>query len=113
MVYSKTVDFEGWLPKFDPAAGQGSIDFVLPNRFLDAEGVAIDPFRSDVFIVDTQQDSVVRFNSRGFFQSSSFGARSPQIILDHPHGIAVAQSILYVCDTDNNRIVIYRLSSSF
>ena len=113
MVYSKTVDFEGWLPKFDPAAGQGSIDFILPNRFLDPEGVAIDPSRSDVFIVDAQQDSVVRFNARGFFQTSSFGARSPQITLDHPHGIAVALSVLYVCDTDNNRIVIYSLSTSF
>ncbi|MGA9406957.1 MAG: hypothetical protein WBW71_07480, partial [Bacteroidota bacterium] len=99
MVYSQTVDFEGWLPKFDPANGQGSIDFILPNRFLEPEGVAIDPSRSDVFITDSQQDSVVRFNSRGFFQTSSFGGRSPQIVLGHPHGIAVAQSILYVCDT--------------
>ena len=113
MVYSKTVDFEGWLPKFDPAAGQGGIDFILPNRFPDAEGVAIDPSRSDVFIVDAQQDSVARFNARGFFQSSSFGGRSPQITLVHPHGIAVAQSVLYVCDTDENRIVIYSLSTSF
>jgi hypothetical protein len=113
MIYSKTVDFQGWLPKFDPAAGQGSIDFILPNRFLDAEGVAIDPSRSDVFIVDAQQDSVVRFNVRGFFQSSSFGARTPRITLVHPHGIAVAQSVLYVCDTDENRIVIYSLSTSF
>ena len=113
MVYSKTVDFEGWLPKFDPAAGQGSIDFILPNRFLDPEGIAIDPSRSDIFIADAQQDSVVRFNSRGFFQTSSFGGRSPQINLGHPHGIAVAQSVLYVCDTDHNRIVIYSLSTSF
>lgn len=113
MVYSKTVEFEGWLPKFDPAAGQSGIDFILPNRFLNPEGVAIDPSRSDVFIVDAEQDSVVRFNSRGFFQSSSFGARSPQVALDHPQGIAVAQSILYVCDTYNNRIVIFSLSTSF
>lgn len=113
MVYSKTVDFEGWLPKYDPAAGQGNIDFVLPDRFLDPGGVAIDPSRSDVFITDVQQDSVARFNSRGFFQSSSFGGRSPQITLGHPHGIAVAQSLLYVCDTDNDRIVIYGLSTTF
>jgi len=113
MVYSKSTDFEGWLPKFDPAAGQSSIDFVLPGRFLDAEGVAIDPYRSDVFIVDAQQDSVARFNSRGFFQASSFGARSPQISLNHPQGIAVAQGVLYVCDTNNNRIVLYTLSTSF
>ena len=113
MVYSKSVNFEGWLPKFDPAAGQGNIDFILPNRFLDAEGVAIDPYRSDVFIVDAKQDSVARFNSRGIFQSSSFGALSPQISLDHPHGIAVAISDLYVCDTDNNRILIFGLSTTF
>ena len=113
MVYSKTADFNGWLPKFDPTAGQGGIDFILPNRFRDAEGVAIDPFRSDVFIVDTEQDSVSRFNSRGFYQTSSFGARSFRVNLNHPRGIAVAQSVLYVCDTDNDRIVIYSLSTSF
>ncbi len=113
MVYSKNVDFEGWLPKFDPAAGQGSIDFILPNRFLDAEAVAIDPSRSDIFIVDAQQDSIVKFNVRGFLQNSSFGGRSPQINLNNPQAIAVAQSILYVCDTDNDRIVLFRLSTAF
>ncbi|HTX18912.1 MAG TPA: hypothetical protein VMG34_09665 [Bacteroidota bacterium] len=113
MVYSSSVNFEGWQPKFDPANGQAGIDFILPNRFLDAAGVGIDPYRSDVFVVDAQQDSVARFNSRGFFQASSFGALSPRITLSHPRGVCVAQGVLYLCDTDNNRIVVYTLSTSF
>ncbi len=111
MVYSKTVDFEGWLPRFDPSVAGQNIDFVKPNRFRDAKGVAIDPFRSDIFIVDAQQDSVVKFNSKGFFKSESFGARSSFTGLNHPQGVAIALGDLYVCDTDNDRIVIFRLST--
>jgi NHL repeat len=111
MVWQNNSNFQGWLPKFDPAQGQGSIDFILPNRFLDAEGVAIDQYTSDIFIADAAQDSVAKFNVRGFFQTSSFGSHSLNINLNHPQGLAVAQGDVYVCDTDNNRIVEFRAST--
>jgi hypothetical protein len=110
MLYTLRPDFEGWLPKYDPAQITG-IDFIRPNRFTNAMGVAIDPARKDIFIVDAVQDSIVKFNSRGRFKPESFGGKSPGVLLSHPTGIAVAENTLYVCDTDNNRIVLYRLST--
>jgi hypothetical protein len=35
MTFTKTSDFEGWLPKYDPSTS-GSIDFIKPNRFREA-----------------------------------------------------------------------------
>jgi hypothetical protein len=112
MLYTKNSDFEGWLPKYDPTQVVG-VDFIVPNRFRKALGVGIDVSKSvpDIFIVDAMQDSVVKFNSRGKFKSESFGARSPGITLKHPGGVAVAENTLYVCDTENDRIVLYRLST--
>ncbi len=112
MVYSKTNDFDGWMPKYDPSIPeQRSTDIIVPNRFASAKGVGIDRYRRDIFIVDAAQDSVVKFNSRGRFKAESFGARSPGITLKNPQGAAVAENTLYVCDTGNNRIVLYRLST--
>lgn len=112
MVFSKTADFEGWLPKYDPSnPDQRSIDFVSPNRFLYARGVGIDRIKRDIFIADAQLDSVSKFNSRGRLKSESFGAKTPGITLRGPSCVAVAENTLYVCDTENNRIVLYRLST--
>ena len=113
MVYSKTADFDGWQAKFDPSQPeQRSVDFIRPNRFFQPRGVAIDRLRSDIFIVDATQDSIVKFNSRGVFKPESFGKlNSLRINLKHPRGIAIAEKTLYVCDTENGRIVLYRLST--
>lgn len=117
MVYSKTFDFEGWLPKYDPSQpDQRSIDFVRPNRFTEPRGVAIDRLRSDIFIVDASQDSIVKFNSRGVFKGESFGREnSVGGNLKNPRSVAIAEKTLYVCDSDSlrGRIVLYRLSTDF
>lgn len=114
MAYSKDANFEGWMPKYDPAVPeQRGTDIITPNRFTNASGVAIDRYRRDIFIVDAAQDSVVKFNSRGRFKAESFGARTPGITLKNPQGAAVAENTLYVCDTGNNRIVLYRLSTDY
>lgn len=109
MVFSKTNDFEGWQPKFDPSVA--SSDFIKPNRFREALGVGIDRTRRDIFIVDAALDSVVKFNNRGRFKSESFGGKSAGLGLHRPGGAALAENTLYVCDTENNRIVLYRLST--
>ncbi|KAB2923427.1 MAG: hypothetical protein F9K22_09180 [Bacteroidetes bacterium] len=114
MTFNKSAEFEGWLPRFDPAnPDQRSIDFVSPNRFRNAAGVGIDRIRRDIFIVDAELDSVVKFNNRGRFKTESFGARTPGMkqLLRHPGSVAVAENTLFVCDTDNDRIVLYRLST--
>lgn len=112
MAYSKTLDFEGWLPRYDPTnPDQRTIEFISPNRFKLANGVCVDRIRRDIFIVDAQLDSVVKFNNRGRFKVESFGSMTPGISLRNPGGVAVAENTLYVCDTDNNRVVLYRLST--
>jgi hypothetical protein len=110
MTFTVLTDFQGWMPKYDPALVTG-IDFIRPNRFKDARGVTIDQSRKDIFIVDAALDSIVKFNSRGRFKPESFGGKSPGISLNHPTGIAVAENTLYVCDSGNNRIVLYKLST--
>ncbi len=112
MTYTKNLDFEGWLPRYDPSnPDQRSIDFVSPNRFRNAKGVGIDRIRRDIFIADAELDSVVKFNNRGQFKIESFGAKTPGISLRRPGSVAVAENTLYVCDTGNDRIVLYRLST--
>lgn len=110
MYFSKTNDFEGWLPRYDPSSTTG-VDFIKPNRFREALGVGIDRVRRDIFIVDATLDSIVKFNNRGRIKSESFGAKTPGISLHRPGGVAVAENTLFICDTENNRIVLYRLST--
>ncbi len=112
MIFSKTADFEGWLPKYDPTnPDQRTIEFISPNRFKNASGAGIDRIRRDIFIADADLDSVVKFNNRGRFKIESFGKKTLGITLRRPGGVAVAENTLFVCDTENNRIVLYRLST--
>ncbi len=112
MTFTKNLDFEGWLPRYDPTnPDQRTTEFISPNRFKNAFGVGIDRTRRDIFIVDTELDSVVKFNNRGRFKIESFGNKTPGMSLNNPGGVAVADNTLFVCDTDNNRIVLYRLST--
>ncbi len=112
MAFTKNQDFEGWLPKFDPTiVDQRSIEFISPNRFRSAAGVSIDRIRRDIFVIDALLDSVAKFNNRGKFKVESFGKKTPGITLNHPGGAAIAENTLYVCDTQNDRIVLYRLST--
>ena len=70
MIYQKTTDFDGWLPKFDPVKPeQRFIDFIRPNRFINPSGVVIDGKRRDIFIADVAQDSIFKFDSRGKFKA--------------------------------------------
>jgi hypothetical protein len=110
MTYTVSTDYTGWAPKYDPLLVTG-IDFIRPNRFSSAKGVAINQSTKDIVIVDAAQDSIVKFNNRGKFKFESFGAKSPGINLKNPTGITIAENVLYVCDTDNNRIVLFRLST--
>ncbi|MGA9118819.1 MAG: hypothetical protein WB699_05595 [Bacteroidota bacterium] len=112
MTYSSTVDFVGWLPKFDPANPlDRSSDFVRPYRYLDPEGVAIDRSRRDIFVADADLDSVIKFNSRGVFKSESFGRTLTNGRMVRPTGIAFYDTYLYVLDGDLGIVYRFRLST--
>lgn len=114
MVYQRTNEFEGWLPKFDPAKlDQRFVDFVRPNRYVMPQGVTMDGKRRDVFVADMAQDSVFKFDSRGNFKSESFGFTRSGGRMRRPSGVAFFDKTLYVSDIQTNQIFRFRLSTDF
>lgn len=119
MVYFFSADFEGWLPKFDPSKLEDrNVDFVRPGRFLRVEAVAIDKRKGDIFIVDSRLDSVMKFDSRGRFRRESFGDRlatTKEYLsgFSHPTGVTFHEKTIYIVDSGNNVIRLFRLSTDF
>ncbi|HCV42747.1 MAG TPA: hypothetical protein DGH68_04635 [Bacteroidetes bacterium] len=116
MRYDSTSEFEGWIPKFDPANGiDRFVDFVKPNRYQQPEAVAIDRASRDVFIADATLDSVFKFNSRGALKRESFGRYRSVVhgdtVMQQPTGLAFFNKILYVADARRNTILRFILTS--
>ncbi len=117
MVYSKSSDFEGWLPKFNPVKpDERYIDFIKPNRYKEPTAVTIDRSRLDIFILDNTLETIVKFDGRrGTMKSESFGneklASMNRPPLKSPKGITFLGKTLYVSDTGNNMIRRFRLST--
>jgi hypothetical protein len=116
MTYFNNIDFQGWLPKYDPANGvQRGTDFIRPYQFLNANAIAYDRRRREIFIVDSKLDSVFKFNARGQFRTESFGraltASGQFRALNSPMGIAFSSDCtLYIADTGNKVIRRFKLS---
>ncbi len=117
MTYQSTADFQGWLPKYDPSrADQRGVDFILPNRYQNAVAAAFDRRRREIFIVDADLDSVVKFNRNGQFRTESFGRVKTHSALlpgiKNPRGVAFSNDCtLYISDTGNKLIRRFRLST--
>ncbi|HXG01363.1 MAG TPA: hypothetical protein VNL69_11260 [Bacteroidota bacterium] len=111
MVYQSTPEFEGWLPRFDPARTQDrGIDFIRA-RFVRPEAVTIDQSRRDVFVADAALDSVFKFNSRGTFKTESFGFYKTGGAMLRPTGLAFFERVLYVLDGERGEILRFRLTT--
>jgi hypothetical protein len=112
MRYERSSDFEGWLPKFDPARPEDLfVDFIRPGRYLSPEAVTIDRARRDVFIADAGLDSIFKFTSRGVFKAESFGRIRSGGLMRRPTGLAFFEQVLYVLDGETGMILRYRLST--
>jgi len=112
MVYQSSSDFQGWVPRFDPARlDDRLVDFIRPNRYTLATAVAIDPARTDIFVADATLDSVFKFTSRGMVRSESFGLQRSGGMMRRPSGLAFFEKILYVLDRDQGAILRFRLST--
>lgn len=117
MVYQKTLDFEGWLPKYDPSKAEHRVvDFIRPYRFQQAAGVAYDRRRRDVFIIDVGLDSLIKFNRNGQFKTESFGSSKTTSGLfpglNRPNGVTFSNDCtLYIADTGNKVIRRFKLSN--
>lgn len=108
----KSADFEGWLPKFDPALPSvAGVDFIRPGRFLAPEAVTLDRRRTEVFIADAGLDSIFKFNRNGAFRNESFGAARTGGALRRPTGLAFFELVLYVLDGETGLIHRFRLTT--
>ena len=101
--YQITPIDQRYVSNFSPSSG---LDFMIPNRFEQPEGSAIDNF-GNIYIADAGKDSVYKFNSFGD-ELESFGGPD---YFSQPHGVAHFNKTLYVADTGNNRILRFSLST--
>jgi sugar lactone lactonase YvrE len=99
--FVRTADFEGYETRIEVGR-----DFMIPNKFGRPEDAAVDN-ANNVYIADSQKDSVFIFNSFGD-ELQSFGGTE---IFDSPHSVAFFDKTLYVLDTNNGRIVRFILST--
>jgi hypothetical protein len=112
MRYERTSDFEGWLPRYDPAnLIDRSVDFIRSYRYLVPSAVAVDAARQDVFVADAALDSVFKFNSRGRLRTESFGRAKTGGAMTRPTGLAFFERVLYVLDANSGLILRYRLTT--
>lgn len=95
--------------KFYPSV-DGNIDLLRINRFSSPRGVTLDP-SGNLFVVDSQTDSLYRFSTRGVERFSFGGTGSGERQFREPSGVAYFDKTIYVADAGNNRIVRFKLST--
>ncbi|MCU7492421.1 MAG: hypothetical protein HF300_07575 [Ignavibacteria bacterium] len=96
--------YTGYESKLDPSNSQAKMMAV--NRFLQPEDAAVDN-SGNIYVADAAKDSIFKFNAYGE-ELQSFGGSA---VFKHPYAVAVYNKIVYVADTDNNRILRFVLST--
>jgi hypothetical protein len=93
-------------PKFtSPIQDLVNIKFGTPS------GVTQD-VNSNVFVIDALRNHLYKFNNAGRMLVESFGSYgSGDKQFNSPMGVAHFSKVLYIADTQNNRIVRYKLST--
>jgi hypothetical protein len=102
-------DIEGiYTAKFEPSSG---VDLLRNGLMIEPADITLDQF-NNIYIVDSYKDSLYKFNSLGKLKSESFGGEgiSPTQF-NSPLGVAFFNRTLYICDTGNNRILRFILST--
>jgi hypothetical protein len=95
-------DFTGYQNYISPS----SSELMTPNKFNQPEGVGLDN-AGNIFVVDTEKDSVFKFNPFGD-QLLAFGGTDT---FNQPAGVAFFNKTLYIADSGNNRILRFVLST--
>lgn len=99
-----TNDYAGYVSKFDP--DDPRVDILKIGKFGKPEDVTVDN-SNNVYVIDSEKDSLFKFNQYGT-EMHSFGGR---VLFKSPKGVAFFDRTLYICDTGNNRILRFMLST--
>ncbi|RPI18235.1 MAG: hypothetical protein EHM58_06310 [Ignavibacteriae bacterium] len=106
VVYDETEQI--YLPKFTPS---GNIDLLKNGLFSRPEAVTVDT-RGNIYVIDSGKDSLYKFSGAGKLKSESFGGEgTTDTKFMNPSGVAFFYKTLYICDTGNNRILRFVLST--
>jgi hypothetical protein len=102
-------EIEGiYTPKFEPTS---NVDLLKPGLVIEPQDITIDQL-SNIYVIDSFKDSLYKFNSLGRLKSESFGGQGTGTSqFNLPMGVAFFDKTLYICDTGNNRILRFILST--
>lgn len=96
-----------YLPKFVPEDNADIVRFQLGTP----QDVTLDN-SNNVYVIDSGRDSLYKFSNSGMLRSESFGGTgSGEGKFNNPMGVAWFNKVLYIADTDNNRVVRFKLST--
>lgn len=99
---------EIYTAKFEPSSG---VDLLRNGLMTEPADITLDQF-NNIYVIDSYKDSLYKFNSLGRLKSESFGGRgSSPSQFSNPLGVAFFNKTLYICDTGNNRILRFILST--
>ncbi len=99
---------EIYTAKFSP---NDNVDLLKTGVVSRPEDVTIDN-SGNIYVIDSDRDSLYKFSSIGKLKRESFGGpgNSPAEF-SSPMGVAFFYKTLYICDTGNNRIIRFILST--
>ena len=95
---------------YDPKYTSPTQDIVV-TKFGAPGAVAQDAF-SNLYIIDALRNHLYKFNTSGRLLVESFGTfGSGDSQFNSPMGVAHFNKVLYISDTQNNRILRFKLST--
>lgn len=95
-------------PRFTP---ESNIDLLRNGLFTNPQDVTLDQY-GNIYVIDAAKDSLYKFSSLGKLKSETFGGTGTNADkFKNPTGVAFFYKTLYICDTGNNRILRFILST--
>jgi len=88
----------------------GKLPALLTNIFQFPLAVMVDD-RSNIYVVDSKLDSLMKFDQNGNLLRESFGPSKSGNALLNPSGLTYFNKIVYISDTGHDRILRYELST--
>ncbi len=115
--YSPGTDLRApaWVSKFSLDATSYNppvLPDIVGNIFVSPQAAAIDD-RSNIYVIDSGLDSLMKFDLKGRLLHESFGPSKSGNSLLNPSGVTYFDKTLYISDTGHDRILRYKLSTDF